>query len=130
MFRSNGMGARPMAPHGEEDDMAFAPEGAILAKLRARYEGLSPAEKLVMRLKALIGSWTNKNAFVSAMVATRSRAADGRAWTVKSVNEVLTGLQKLELLDDGFTCPKALLHPLAADAAGGPDAESLTTGAR
>ena len=110
--------------------MAFAPEGASLAKLWARYQDLSATEKLVMRLKALIGSYTNKTAFVSAMVATHSRAADGRAWTVKSANEALAGLQKLELLDDSFTCPKSLLHPVAADAAGGPDAESLIAAVR
>ncbi|MDZ3838187.1 MAG: hypothetical protein U0S49_12520 [Rhodospirillales bacterium] len=110
--------------------MAFAPEGASLAKLWTRYQDLSATEKLVMRLKALIGSYTNKTAFVSAMVATHSRAADGRAWTVKSANEALAGLQKLELLDDSFTCPKSLLHPVAADAAGGPDAESLIAAVR
>ncbi|MFZ1413268.1 MAG: DEAD/DEAH box helicase [Defluviicoccus sp.] len=110
--------------------MALAPKGAALAELLTRYQGLPPTKKLVMQLKALIGSTTNKSDFVSAMVATGSRAPDGKAWSYKSISEVLGDLRKRELLDDGFTCPGALLHPLAADAASGPDAKHLIEAVR
>ncbi|MGZ8282601.1 MAG: hypothetical protein ACXWUN_06565 [Allosphingosinicella sp.] len=110
--------------------MAFAPEGAALAGLWTRYQSLPPTKKLVMRLKALIRSATNKTTFVAALVATRRRAADGKAWTVKSVNEVLDELRKEGLLDEVFTCPKELLHPVAVDAAAGPDAACLIAAVR
>ncbi|MBK8211121.1 MAG: hypothetical protein IPK78_15350 [Rhodospirillales bacterium] len=85
---------------------------------------------MFMRLKALIRSATNKTAFVAALVATRRRAADAKPWTVKSVNEVLDELRKEGLLDDVFTCPKELLHPVAADAASDPDAACLIAAVR
>ena len=110
--------------------MAFMSERAALARLWTRYQDLTPTKKLVIQLKALIRSATNKTTFVAALVATRSRGADGNAWSNKVVYEVLDELRAGGLLDEVFTCPRELLHPLAVDAASGPDAERLIAAVR
>ncbi len=110
--------------------MASASEESAFARLWSRYQGLVPAAKTVLRLKALIGSATNKTLFFKALAATGSRAPGGKAWTLKAVNPVLGDLVVQGLLDDGFVCPAALLHPLAVDAAGSTDGPALTGAVR
>lgn len=105
-------------------------EGAAPGMLWSRYQGLTPTKKLVMQLKALIRSATNKTTFAAALVATGSRDANGEALSNKVVYAVLDELRAAGLLDELFTCPRELLHPLAVDAAGGAEATRLIAAAR
>src|SRR5687768_1133638 len=91
----------------------------------SRYHDLPATEKTVIRLKALIGSSTTKTVFVTAMVATGTRAPDGKPWSAKVLNPVLDKLRVTELLDENLACDTGLLHPVAAEAAASPEGERL-----
>ena len=88
-------------------------------------ERLHPTERLVLRLKALIGPPTNKADFLTVMSATGIRAPDGKPWTHQTVNGALDRLVAAGLLEGDFSCPVALWHPLAVDALATPDGPVL-----
>jgi hypothetical protein len=106
------------------------PRAADRSILWSRYEDLSATEKTVIRLKALIGSMTSKTMLVTAMVATGTRAPDGKAWSPKALNPVLDNLKGKGLLDENLACAMGLLHPIAADAAGSAEGERLVQAVR
>jgi superfamily II DNA or RNA helicase len=91
----------------------------------SRYHDLPATEKTVIRLKALIGSSTTKTVFVTAMVATGTRAPDGKPWSAKALNPMLDKLRATGLLDENLACDTGLLHPVAAEAAASPEGERL-----
>jgi superfamily II DNA or RNA helicase len=105
--------------------MATLSRSASTDGLLQKLGKLSATERLVLRLKSLIGLATNKAEFVSVMNATGIRTADGKAWSYKPVNEVLDRLSSLRLLDETFSCPADLWHPLAVEALAAPEGEVL-----
>ena len=87
---------------------------------------LHPTERLVLRLKALIGQATNKGEFLAVMNATGKRGPDGRPWTAQTVNVALDRLVSTGLLVDGeYACIPSLWHPLAVDATKAPEGPAL-----
>ncbi|MBF0460154.1 MAG: DEAD/DEAH box helicase [Magnetococcales bacterium] len=87
----------------------------------ARYHALSPAARMVMGMKALIGSTpVTRTVFYEVMLATRSASPEGKAWNPTNLSQVQEDLRQQELLDDKFVCPLDLLHPLTADLVDGP----------
>ncbi len=93
--------------------------------LLERAAALPATERMVLHLKALIGPPTNKQEFLTVMNATGSRAPDGKAWSYKPVNEALDRLVALGLLEEDFSCPDGLWHPLAVACFAAPEGAAL-----
>jgi superfamily II DNA or RNA helicase len=89
------------------------------------YEGLSPQQKLVIRLSALIGGDIPRGTFVQVMAASRSRAPDGKAWSGRSLEEQLQALRSRGLVDRDLTCVQGVRHAIAREAAEGEHAPVL-----
>ena len=74
---------------------------------------LNPYERLVLRLKALIGPGaTNKTAFVECLQRVAARGPGSGSLAAST----LRALSARRLLTDDFVCAPALLHPLAVEA--------------
>src|ERR1700730_11080082 len=83
------------------------------------YQGLLPHQKTALRLTGLVVDQIPRGTFVQALAATRSRAPDGKAWSGRSVQELLEALRAQGLLESDLTCAAAIRHQIAADAAVG-----------
>ena len=84
---------------------------------------LTPTERAVLRLKALVGVLTNKNDFLTLLNRSGLPAPDGGSWTYNNVNPILNRLLALGLLKPDFSCVDSLLHDLTIEmiaAPGGP----------
>jgi hypothetical protein len=101
-----------------------------VAGLWDRYVGLPPGPKFLLRLKGLGFQATTKTEFVDCLRATGRRPLDGKAWSAPIVTPMLDELRDQGLLTDNFTCPPALLHSVAADAAASEDAEVMAAAIR
>src|SRR5690242_16580994 len=66
------------------------------ADLLARYTGLPPAPKLVLRLKSLIFLPTGKTEFLDCLARSGLRMPDRKAWSSRSVNAALDELVREE----------------------------------
>ena len=86
---------------------------------------LQPTERMVLRLKALIGQATNKGEFLTIMNATGTRGPDGRPWSAQTVNGALDRLVAMGLIDGEYACYPALWHPLAVEAAKAPEGPAM-----
>lgn len=102
------------------------PKAVTLDQLLQRVATLTAAERLVLRLKALIGSVTTKVEFMTVISATGTRGPDGRAWGHSTVSAVLDRLVSQGLLDGDFSCPVRLWHPLAVETFAAPDGPALS----
>ena len=86
---------------------------------------LHPTERMVLRLKTLIGQATNKGEFLIVINATGMRGPDGRPWSAQTVNGALDRLVSMGLIDGEYACVPALWHPLAVEATKAPDGPAL-----
>ena len=83
----------------------------------------SPAERMILRVKALIGQATNKGDFITALSATGLTSPDGLAWSQKNLNPILENLRAARLLEEDLTCVAALRHVLAAELVAAPEGD-------
>ena len=96
----------------------------------ARYAGLSPGPKLVLRLKSLVFLPTGKTEFLACLTRGGLRTPDGKAWSSRSLNAALDELVGQQMLTEALECPAALLHSVAVDAAASADGERLVAAVR
>ncbi|CAH2602818.1 ATP-dependent helicase [Rhodovastum atsumiense] len=99
---------------GTERQPASAPAGP--AKLLKTYGDLPAGERMVLRLKALVGLPTNKTTFFECLTRGNLRTPEGRAWNGPLVNAALERLRRQRMLTEDLACVPALLHPVAIDA--------------
>ncbi len=95
------------------------------ADLWHRYTNLPASSKQVLRLKSLVFLPTNKTVFLDCLTKSGLRAPDGKAWASRSLNVILEELLDQGLLTEDLSCPPALLHPVAIDAAASTEGEAL-----
>ena len=102
------------------------PKPATLEEQLRLVATLHPTERMVLRLKALIGQATTKGEFLAVINATGTRGPDGRPWSAQTVNGALDRLVSAGLLVEGeYACVMALWHPLAVDATTAPEGPAL-----
>ena len=63
---------------------------------------LHPTERMVLRLKTLIGQATNKGEFLTVINATGTLGPDGRPWSAQTVNGALDRLVSMGLIDGEY----------------------------
>ena len=80
------------------------------------YRELPREQKMLLRIKALVGSAANKTVFLAAVHKAGLRSADGKAYAWASLNEQLQALQRKGLLDGTLDCVAEVMHGVAADA--------------
>ena len=80
------------------------------------YQALPREQKMLMRIKALVGSGTSKTVFLAAVHQTGLRSLDGKAYSWASLNARLQALQNKGLLDGTLDCIREIVHAVAADA--------------
>jgi len=89
--------------------------------LLQRAARLHPADRMMLRLKALIGPPTGKNEFLAIVNAANVTEPNARPWSMPAINGVLNRLVSQGLLDKDLSCPTTLWHPLAVDALAAPE---------
>lgn len=82
---------------------------------------LTPAERSLLRLKALVGVATNKGDFLILLSGSGLASPSGGAWSYASVNPILNRLLSLGLLAPDFSCVESLRHPLAIEMIAAPE---------
>ncbi|MEI6986259.1 MAG: hypothetical protein WCK65_09025, partial [Rhodospirillaceae bacterium] len=95
----------------------------LISQISRQIAELTPTERMVLRLKALIG-WTNDRGALLSVV-TGTRAPDGRPWSGKMLGALLDRLKSLGLLDESLSCPAPLLHWLTVEALAAPEGQDL-----
>ena len=85
-------------------------------------QSLTPRERTILWLKALIGGATAKTPFMECLNRLSKTTP---AWTAKTLTPVLEGLRSKGLLTDQLACMPALAHPLAVEALASPDGVAL-----
>jgi superfamily II DNA or RNA helicase len=83
---------------------------------------LTPQERTILSLKALIGTATAKTPFLECLNRLPQTTP---AWTSKTLTPVLEDLRGKGLLTDDLACLPALAHPLAVQALASPDGAAL-----
>ncbi len=106
--------AAPSPVSGKRTAKTPHPSGEYFWQL---YQALPHAQKMLMRLKALIDPAINKTALQQAARAAALRTPDGKAYTSASFNEQLQALQRRGLLNDDFHCIPEIMHAVAVEAA-------------
>jgi len=76
---------------------------------------LTPTERRILRLKALVGVATNKNDFLTLLNGSGVTAPVGGSWSYNLVNPILNRLLTLGLLKPDFSCLEPLRHALAIE---------------
>ncbi len=90
--------------------------GDASPRLLSRYRGLSRDPKLILHLKSLVHTATNKSVFLDCLQKTGTRTSAGAPWSPQNVNSSLELLTREGLLNSAFACPDELLHVAARDA--------------
>ena len=80
---------------------------------------LTPAERTILQLKALVGIVTNKNDFL-ALLNRSGIPMPGGPWSYNSVNPILNRLLALGLLKPDLSCVDTLCHDLTVEAIAAP----------
>jgi superfamily II DNA or RNA helicase len=91
---------------------------------------LTAAERIILRLKALVGIATNKSDFMSVLNAAGIRAPGGLAWSHKILNPILDRLIALGLLKADQSCVGPLRHPLAVEMIATPEGRKAADAVR
>ena len=81
---------------------------------------LSPMERAILRLKALVGVATNKNDFLALLNRSGIPMPGGGSWSYNSVNPILNRLLALGLMKPDFSCVDSLRHDLTVEAIAAP----------
>jgi len=82
---------------------------------------LTPAERRILRLKALVGLATNKNDFLTLLNGSGVTAPGGGSWSYNLINPILNRLLMLGLLKPNFSCLEPLRHALAIEMIAAPE---------
>ncbi len=93
-----------------EDSPKRARSRADLIEQLAR---VTPAERSLLGLKALIGVAMNKTDFLTLLSGSGVAAPGHGSWSYPSVNPMLNRLLSLGLLNPDFSCVESLRHDLA-----------------
>ena len=80
------------------------------------YVALPHGQRMLLRIKALVGRATNKTMFLAAVRRAGLSSPDGKTYTGASLNEQLEDLQRKGLLDSTLDCVPEITHAVAADA--------------
>ena len=92
--------------------------------------GLSPADRAIAELKALVREPMTKAAFLEIVRATKVVSADGKAWSIPKLNESVERLVRKRVLSpDGGIAP-GWCEPLTLQAIGRPDGAVLAAAVR
>jgi len=81
---------------------------------------LTPAERTILQLKALVGIVTNKNDFLALLNRSGIPMPGGGSWSYNSVNPILNRLLALGLLKPDLSCVDTLCHDLTVEAIAAP----------
>ena len=76
---------------------------------------LTPAERSILRLKALLGVARNRNDFLTLLHGSGVTTPDGGSWGYNFVNQILNRLLSLGLLKPDLSCVESLRHDLAIE---------------
>ena len=82
---------------------------------------LTPTERRILRLKALVGVATNKNDFLTLLNGSGVTAPGGGSWSYNLINPILNRLLTLGLLKPDFSCVESLRHALAIEMVAAPE---------
>jgi len=82
---------------------------------------LTPAERSLLRLKALVGVATNKGDFLTLSSGSGVAAPGGGGWSHPTVNPILNRLLSLGLLKPDSSCVESLRHDLAIEMIAAPE---------
>ncbi len=95
---------------------------------RAALAALEPRQRMLLRLKALIGpAATGKTVFVECLGRL---AVGGPMWNHATLTPTLNALRAKGLLTDDLACAPDLLHPLAVEAIGSPEGAAMVEAIR
>ncbi|MDA8232389.1 MAG: DEAD/DEAH box helicase [Magnetospirillum sp.] len=91
------------------------------------FASLMPPERMILRLKALIGAATGKTVFMDCLNRVGGASP---AWGSRTLNLLLDGLRAKRLLDESLACAPEHLHTLAVDAIASPDGAAMVAAIR
>ncbi|MBB6252243.1 DEAD/DEAH box helicase [Nitrospirillum iridis] len=89
---------------------------------------LSPAERTVLHLMALMGPPAGKKALAECL--TQARVSTPSTWRVDMLTPILATLQRHGLLDEKHACAPALAQSLAVEALAAPSGKALAAAIR